>query len=371
MLTGDDVLRLIQRANAAIEKDPFPVGGGWKCRATTRAPYVGALFDWEGKPWVVCRGRQSGTRAQLLDATAGLMQARQTEHALALLTRPAEMMEGELPSLEYQTRMRAAAWQGWDVLWVNVPEFDPKTVQLERDLGPSDPSAMTAATSAILAAASARWAEFRHSPDAEPHIRAALDPLLLRFGFRPAPRSQWSFRAFWRGATCDGLWMRESRAPRTVALEVKVSEDGDAPACQVTDDLGAFDAVIAVRLYTEEAVRHRIEDDSNLRRAREDCTRKVPVTFLGIRFCSLCRRPLEELSYPNLVCKVCEQRAVGPDGRPPHVSPPYDQGDNPVFLDGKKCWRRYRFGGWIAMLDPDDCLTLDEFYGKHLTEKDS
>ena len=150
MLTGKDVSQLIERANAAIEKDPFPVGGGWKCRATARAPYVGAVFDWEGRPWVVCRGPQRSMRAQLLDATVGLMHTRQAEHALALLTRPAETMEGQLPSLEYQTRMRAAAWQGWNVLCVNVQEFDSETVQLERDLGSGDPSMLDAAKGAIL-----------------------------------------------------------------------------------------------------------------------------------------------------------------------------------------------------------------------------
>ncbi len=87
-------------------------------------------------------------------------------------------------------------------------------------------------------------------------------------------------------------------------------------------------------------------------------------------------------NYPGLVCRQCDSRALNSAGNPArHISEVLaassdkpadydsglaamltDDGDNPVFIDSFKCWRRYRFGGWVTMIDPYDSENLEAFY---------
>jgi hypothetical protein len=85
--------------------------------------------------------------------------------------------------------------------------------------------------------------------------------------------------------------------------------------------------------------------------------------------CSICGKDLPNpafaSNYPNFVCSECCKRAVNSRGEPPEHQSLYDGGDNPIFIDGRKCWRRYQFGGFITMLDNLDCHDIGEFYDRH------
>lgn len=102
--------------------------------------------------------------------------------------------------------------------------------------------------------------------------------------------------------------------------------------------------------------------------------------------CSICGTPESEgraslpAAYSNPVCDACDRLAVDDDGDEPwHGYPPGewpdtgeetvvslpDRGANPVYVAGVKCWRRYRFGGWITRRDAYDCEDLEEFHYYH------
>jgi len=100
--------------------------------------------------------------------------------------------------------------------------------------------------------------------------------------------------------------------------------------------------------------------------------------------CSICDGPLgydKKFAgyYPGLVCQLCDERAVNKKNIKARHIPDYidiknnvfvvgcDSGDNPVFIDEVKCWRRYRFGFYLTMRDYHDCKDISEFYEKHFS----
>ena len=98
--------------------------------------------------------------------------------------------------------------------------------------------------------------------------------------------------------------------------------------------------------------------------------------------CPFCGEGTEEDAdaLVEYVCDDCDRRAVDKNGDPAEYGFEYldrepdsdggirmepETGTNPAFIDGEKCWRRYRFGGWVTMKDEHDCDTLKEFYEAH------
>jgi|CZKY01.1.fsa_nt_gi hypothetical protein len=73
--------------------------------------------------------------------------------------------------------------------------------------------------------------------------------------------------------------------------------------------------------------------------------------------------------YPHLVCRECKTRAVNSSGIRPPRSAQMDS-SVPVYIDGYKCWRQWRFSNFVMMRDFYDSNTRDEFYFRAKRERE-
>jgi hypothetical protein len=372
--SGVDIPLLRRAAEAALQTSPRGIVSGWPISRSPGQAYTGAAFSFASERWVVVRGPQKPDSARLLDATAALRHAEGADYGLAILDPDAKpnAKRSHAPDL-FRTRFQSAVWHGLGIVWVEAagpgawnwePDEPPDRSDLDRIAEAVERELIERADAELR-----DWLDVldrEDSPAAEPLVRQAVGAVLASHGFKEAERKSRAFLAFWRGGKADGLWRRAGEATQALALEVKVSEDAEAPLCQALDDLGQFDAVLYVRLVNE-ATRREIVRRKGMQEAQRTVQEQLPVRYIEVRFCALCRHPTENagLSYPHLVCHRCGDRATTRDGAAPDHDSLNDNGTNPVWIDGKKCWRRYRFGGFVTMLDPNDCSDLETFYAKH------
>jgi hypothetical protein len=270
-----DTEDVIRRAEEALARAAKPIAGGWGQSATKRSVYKGAEFKVGEESWVACRGPQRPALARLLDATAWMKSERSAHGAVAILCKP------DIPTAKreypvppgFADRHARAAWVGCGILVVVTDDANPPKVldPLPRDGLPDLRDLADRAIQRHMAAEPASWRGIRRSRMAEEHVRSALRSL-----GEMRPGREGRFRAHHRNAETDGI-LERSVAPMRVALEVKVDEDLEAPVGQILDDLGAFDAVLCVRVLRSHATRERYE---KLKALRDSMAARLPVVFL-------------------------------------------------------------------------------------------
>lgn len=250
-----DPQALIEQARTALNTKGRDAVGDFRRLPTSKVR--GADFEWGGQRWVACRMAQDPSAARLLDAAVAFRSTvPDAVGAVAILTAPTSGGKRR-QGLEahYVQRYQSAAWHGLGVVFVaEHPKSEAArswSVGAEATRGDFDDLAR--AVQSQLHKDCASWTRAEESREAEGLVRPSVHRALLAAGFRRSfrdtdkPHGGKCYHGFWRRAEADGVWVRDSGAPRRVALEVKLGEDVEAPLCQVVDHLGHADAVLYVR----------------------------------------------------------------------------------------------------------------------------
>jgi hypothetical protein len=77
--------------------------------------------------------------------------------------------------------------------------------------------------------------------------------------------------------------------------------------------------------------------------------------------CSVCGQTPVGEEFPRLVCRRCDAMAFNDAARPAAAREDGAGGDNPVYVEGRQCWRLYDLGGWVTILDIDNCRDVYDF----------
>jgi hypothetical protein len=77
--------------------------------------------------------------------------------------------------------------------------------------------------------------------------------------------------------------------------------------------------------------------------------------------CCICHREPVGDTFPRAVCPRCDAMAFNDAASPAAGGRAGEPGDNPVFIDGRQCWRYYSGDGWVTMLDTDNCRDFFDF----------
>jgi hypothetical protein len=264
-----DPAALIGRAAEALAKR------GALCvpdhRGTISKWYRGCLLDGPDAGWVAVVGHQNPESARLIEAAVAYRYKEGSPAGVvAILEKhPSASSKAALPKDDYVTRYQTVAWQGLNVLFTFRDDAASQChAWKQTSLSPADDfPAIARDVELVLNLDKETWIPIEGSNEAEGLVRPSVHTVLKRYGFKrergiPAPKGTSlvkneddgegtggkGYQGFWRRGASDGLWSRTTGTPHRIALEVKVSEDVDAPLCQVIDHLGAAGAVLVVRV---------------------------------------------------------------------------------------------------------------------------
>ena len=216
--------------------------------------------------WSVCRAPQDPGCARLLDVAVLL----RGQHRLPCLTilEPPRDQERKLDVTEaYLSAYQGLAWHAFGVVLVLD---DGKCRLAPAAVAPNTPSRvafdglMADIESALkddakTADEATRWMVPEDSREAETLVRLTMNRVLRPRGYLrhvDGGTLRKVYKGFWRGAEADGRWTNSETTLRHIVLECKLTEDHEAPLCQVVDHMAHVTCnggggAACVRLYKQ------------------------------------------------------------------------------------------------------------------------